>query len=149
MPSILSFAEGELSLAELAKAIESGADPTKIAGLSFKQNGKIIDNADRPLIADLDSMPFPARHLFSNKQYKYPDTLHYPAYAIITSRGCPGRCTFCQSKNIYGNRPRFRSATSVVDEIELLINKFGARELQRIGTTISPRQERVSRSATR
>ena len=87
--------------------------------------------------------PFPARHLFSEKQYAYPDTMHYPAFAIHTSRGCPGRCTFCQAKNLYGYKPRFRSAISVAEEVEVLVRDFNAKEIHVWDDNFAANKERV------
>lgn len=121
--------EGEATIRELVKSIENGKEPNDVAGLTYMKDGKLIETPDRPLIENLDEIPLPARHLFSNKQYCYPDTKYSPAFAIYTSRGCPGRCTYCQVKNICGYRMRFRSAESVAEEVEILIKDFKAREI--------------------
>ena len=81
-----------------------------------------------PLIDNIDDLPFIDRNMFSSEQYQYPDTIHKKVFPMITSRGCFGQCTFCQTKNIYGSRIRFRSPDSVVDEIDSLI-EMGAKEI--------------------
>jgi radical SAM superfamily enzyme YgiQ (UPF0313 family) len=135
--------EGEATIAELADRIENNEEPSCVLGIAYMKDGNVIQTPDRPLIEDLDGIPLPARHLFSSKQYFYPDTLHSPAFAIHTSRGCPKGCTFCQAKNIYGYRVRFRSAYAVAEEMEILIKKFKAKEIHVWDDNFAANKERV------
>lgn len=121
--------EGERSMLELIRCIERKEEFAQVDGLIFKNNGKIIVNKNRDLIENLDYLPFPARHLFRNQEYSFPDTLTQRAFPIITSRGCPGNCTYCNTKNIFTRRLRFRSPESVIREIEFLIENYGAKEI--------------------
>ncbi len=122
--------EGENTILELVNFLETGNNELhKIDGIVFKQNKKIIINKERKLIENLDELPFPARHLFNNVKYSYPDALLSPAAPIITSRGCFGRCTYCCINQIYKRKFRARSAKNVVDEVESLINNNHAREI--------------------
>jgi len=124
--------EGERTIVELARAVEAGAGAERLRmvnGLYFKEKGKPVANPARELIEDLDSLPFPARHLFEYQRYTYPDTKYSPAFPIFTSRGCPGKCSFCQQHYISGRRHRMRSARNIAEEVELLISDFGAREI--------------------
>ena len=123
------FGEGEETIKELACALKrKEKDFSKIKGLGYKKNGVGMINEPRPLIRNLDDIPFPARHLFKSLNYTYPDARYSPCYPIMTSRGCSGKCTYCCTKNIYPYL-RLRSPKNVVDEIELLVNKYGAREI--------------------
>lgn len=121
--------EGEKTFLELLKCIETRDDLLKVNGIVLKRNGKIITTPERELILNLDEVPFPARHLFKTQKYTYPDSLKKRTFPIITSRGCPGRCTYCNTQYIFGHRFRSRSAKNVVEEIKLLINKYGAEEI--------------------
>jgi len=124
--------EGERTIVELARAVQAGATPEllcSVKGLYFKNNGVPIANPPRELIMDLDSLPMPARHLFKSHRYSYPDTKYTPVFPIFTSRGCPGKCTFCVQQKITGRVLRVRSAKNVADEVELLISRYGAREI--------------------
>ncbi|MDI6780753.1 MAG: radical SAM protein [bacterium] len=122
--------EGEKTILELIKGIESGGEFASIDGICYKKNGQVCQNKDRELIQDIDTIPFPARHLLKNfYSYIPPDAIASPATSIMTSRGCPGRCTYCCTKQIFGIRFRFRSIKNMVDEIEYLINKFGIKEV--------------------
>jgi len=103
--------EGELSMLNLLKDFEKGVSKKYYVS---------------PLIEDLDSLPFPARHLlpfnsvFNNKLCINGKI----ATSIIASRGCPFNCSFCASKSIWGRRPRFRSPDNVVSEIKEIIERY-------------------------
>ena len=89
-----------------------------------------MHNRQRAFIDDLDSLPYPAYHLLPIKHYR-PSTGNYkrlPGMSIISSRGCPGRCTFCNT-DACGKKVRFRSAENIIGEIELLQKKYGVREI--------------------
>ena len=123
--------EGEHIIYELANAIieKKGLDGVK--GISYKKNMKIAHNPDAGLINDLDTIPMPARHLFPMKEYKpQPDMVYrQPSFSMITSRGCPGRCIFCSARSVSGRGYRFNSAKRVIEEVELLIDRYGARQI--------------------
>ncbi len=121
--------EGEYTTVELVAALEEGRDPGSVRGLGFKRKGEMVINEARPFIDDLDEIPFPAIHLFSNTRYTYPDALESPTFPIITSRGCPGMCTYCSTRSIFTRRFRARGAKNIVDEVERLIKDYGAREI--------------------
>jgi radical SAM superfamily enzyme YgiQ (UPF0313 family) len=103
--------EGELAMMELVK----NGRPKGVLGVSYKSSGKIIHNQDIPLIEDLDSLPFPARHL---RQYSYRAPYRSTDYdVLVTSRGCYGRCTFCCEPSMSHGRLRCRSPENVMEEI--------------------------------
>lgn len=109
--------EGELTMKEL---IQKGS-PSGILGISYKENNKVIHNPDRPLIRNLDTLPFPARHL---RRHEYTSTIirDREVDQIQTSRGCWGRCTFCCEPSISRSRQRYRSPENVIEEIEQICN---------------------------
>jgi anaerobic magnesium-protoporphyrin IX monomethyl ester cyclase len=124
--------EGEEAIVELARAVADGAGAgrlSQVKGLFFRDQGKPVENPEHDPIMDLDSLPMPARHLLHNQNYTYPDTKYSPAFPVYTSRGCPGKCSFCLQHYVSGRRLRLRSASKVADEIEHLISKYGAREI--------------------
>jgi len=125
----------------------------KILGISyFDHNKKIIHNSPRPYLENLNTLPMPAYHLLPMKKYG-PMSDHFggdhfegavhPFSIILTSRGCPGLCVFCY-KEMYQDKKtyRFRSPPKVVDEIELLVKKFGVRALyfQDLSFCIDPKR---------
>jgi len=114
--------EGELTFLEVIKALEDGKPIRGILGASFvADDDSIVHNPDRELIADLDTLPSPARHLVVNLEGV--NKLSYDR--IMTSRGCPFGCTFCDSHKIWGRKVRFRSVKNVIDEIKEVKRKFG------------------------
>lgn len=74
--------------------ISSGKPNNQIAGLTLREQGKVVVNPDRELIDDLDALPFPAWDLLNMKDYE-SHLYRSPSFLMITSRGCPYRCSFC------------------------------------------------------
>ena len=114
---LIILGEGERTLSELLPVIHDRQAWHAIPGLAFREGGRTVKTAPRPLIEDLDSLPLPARHLLPMSRYQ---ALGFPV-SIITSRGCPNRCIFCQGRRMVGHKVRFRSTTLVVDEIEQIL----------------------------
>ena len=89
-----------------------------VPGLSYKVDGKIVHNSDRPLIQDLDAMPFPARHL---RRHEYKNHIMFEkdreTEVITMSRGCWGRCSFCCEPMMCRGHQRFRSPENVMKEL--------------------------------
>ncbi|MHA1649594.1 MAG: B12-binding domain-containing radical SAM protein [Candidatus Helarchaeota archaeon] len=111
--------EGELTFLELADCLYQGKELIEIKGLSFRVGTRIIHNPLRPLIANLDTIPFPA---FDDYQYSYENAGGY--VHIISSRGCQYNCSFCSIPSFYYGKFRRRSAKNVVDEIHLIYKTF-------------------------
>lgn len=121
--------EGEETLPELIDAIENNASLNNIKGIGYKNNGSFVINEPRPYIDDLDKLPFPALELLDDLPQR-KSTFRYkqlPMMVLISSRGCPYKCTFCNTA--FGKKFRARSAKNVVDEIEYWIKKYGFKEL--------------------
>lgn len=130
MADIIIRGEGEYSFLEIVRAIEKGTSLSKIKGISFKENGSIVENESRPLIDNLDELPYPAWHLFPWRKYgalPFAD-IKRPIVGMLASRGCPYNCKFC-SKGYLKNTYRMREPKKVVDEIEFMNGKFGARQI--------------------
>jgi len=111
--------EGEVTLHELYSNVSSPNLLKNINGLSFKKNGEIIRNIDRKVIENLDDIPFPTRYNLSNLLKFKQKTAH-----ILTSRGCPGGCSFCVAPLNKGWR--MRSPSNVLKEIKELYS-FGVQ----------------------
>lgn len=132
--------EGEKTFVELLKLYESlNYDKNKllqklkkIRGIAFKdKKSKIIITKPRPLIENLDELPFPARELLPMhkylplpNQYKRKPVIHMTAI-----RGCPYNCTFCSNNKIFGRRIRSRSVEKVIEEIRYVMKKYNAKEI--------------------
>ena len=140
------FGEGEYTMLELAKMIKSGKkNYKKIKSLVWRKNGKVMINPRRGLIQNLDELPFPARELFPGMEYYHPMPGGYkrlPFSHMVTSRGCPYRCTFCD-RSVYGERFRARTAGNVADEIEYLVKKYKIKEIKFYDDLFTKDKERV------
>ncbi|MEK6959941.1 MAG: radical SAM protein [Nanoarchaeota archaeon] len=116
--------EYEFAVQEIGK----GNDLSSVLGVTFRgEDGKPVRNKERPLIENLDVLPFPARHLMKNELYPRPDT-GTPTAVILTQRGCPGECVYCLVSAVSGKRIHSRSPESVVAEIEECVYKHGIRD---------------------
>lgn len=126
--------EGEYTLLELLDTMEKKEDLKKVRGILFKKKIKgkiqIIKTLKAGQIENLDELPLPARDLFPWKLYSSYSSLvrKTPCMHMMTSRGCPFHCTFCSSQNLWKNC-RARSSIKIVDEVEVLIKEFGAKEI--------------------
>jgi len=114
---------GETGVVELAYALENNDIDSirNIDGIGFRQNKEIVIKPRLSFPDDLDSLPLPAHHLFKHASY-IADNVGMP---VVTSRSCPGRCTFCAVHPISGTRWRGREPKLVVDEIEAVVNRWG------------------------
>jgi len=100
----------------------------EVQGISFINNETLVRNPPRPFIKDLDSLPFPARDLLPNQEYRHVVSGR-PFTMIQTSRGCPNQCIFCVSSQIYGHALRQRSVSSVIGEIQEVQKRFGINDI--------------------
>ncbi len=116
--------EGEDTFLELINTIENGLSLSGINGISYNENGRFRRNPDRPAIRDIDAIPLPARDLMAMDKYILMEMAKRKVTSIITSRGCPLDCSFCAS-SFSSMGWRARSVDLVVNEIELLNNKYG------------------------
>lgn len=129
--------EAEETFPALLKTLANGRSLDTVRGLTFRNNGRVRETpaADPP--ADLDALPFPARHLLGPvEHYSIKDESGLgPGVRVghvISSRGCPYKCAFCCVLSIRGSksRQRFRSPANCADEIEQLVNDYGAEHIQ-------------------
>lgn len=137
--------EGEETFLELAQRIEKGGVFDDIAGIAYKKNGNVIVNKRRPLIKDLDTLPFPAWDLLPDLAKYSPTPASYrrlPLATVMTSRGCPMQCKFCD-RSIFGSEHRQREPENIFNEIEELVHKFGAKEIRFFDDTFTLNKERI------
>ena len=108
--------EGEITFTETLRALGAGSSLEGIEGISLRLDGAVRHNPARPLIPDINVLPYPARHLISLSRYR---ALGFPIN-MVTSRGCPNKCIFCVGSRMVGRRVRYLDVSRVVDEFELL-----------------------------
>jgi len=120
------FGEGEFTLKELLDSLPLSG----IKGLAYKENVEIRINQPRELIEDLDLLPMPAYDLLNvNKYPDHPLAIRKPNISIITSRGCPFSCIYC-NKSIYGKSFRKINYKNIINQMESLIRRYGVKEFQ-------------------
>ena len=134
--------EGEIKLYAL---VESLLDNKKDlpAGIYASEKKGLLGRDD--YIKDIDSLPFPDRGLIDIDRYDLSPVnyLHKPSTPVITSRGCPFKCTFC-SRAVHGNRVRYHSAEYVIDEIQYLVRTYGIRAIMFWDDTLTTSKRRVA-----
>jgi len=123
--------EGERTLKDLAQHVQMKVGFANVEGISFRKEGEIVHGHDRPLIGDLEELPYPGYHLVKHSIHKY----HFAAMAgrdapyvlIEGSRGCGHQCTFCTQWRHWQGRCRSKSPKRIVDEMEFCYRRYGSR----------------------
>ncbi len=136
--------EYEQPLLQLADALEKGGDISDIKSLGCRRDEKPIVNEKAPL-ADVDSMPYPLREQLPMEKYIDPFCKHAPNAQMWSSRGCPYQCIYCVEPHLfYGMRSyRARKPKEVVDEMQYLMENYGAKEIYFDDSSFSVDQDRV------
>jgi len=121
--------EPEFILKELIDLISSNKDYSHLKGIGFKRDNQIVINDNYPFIEDLDEIPFPDVDLLPKGiDYFNPIIKRTPYITTTTSKGCPGKCSFCTAPGFDGKIVRFQSSDYVIDEIKYFISK-GIKEI--------------------
>jgi anaerobic magnesium-protoporphyrin IX monomethyl ester cyclase len=126
---IIVRGEGELTIVDLIKTLKKDEKLDKVKGISFRQKKTIMHTPSRPLIKNLDSLPYPAYHLVEDYLKQYHFTMmagRKTRYMILeTARGCEYKCSFCTQWNHWQGAWRTKSIKRIVDEIEYLNETYG------------------------
>lgn len=139
----LVLGEGEQVFADLLEGIRTDGDLQTIKGIVYKKNGVPVHTGARPLIDDLDDLPFPPRQLLDCRKYGSLLFKEKVVTTLFTSRGCPFHCSFCDRPHL-GKRFRARSAKNVVDEIAHCTT-LGIRNFLIYDDTFTVQKDRVMR----
>ena len=139
--------EGERTLQELVERHAAGRPLDGVQGLAWRDpSGAVRVNAPRPPLEDLDELPLPAWDLLPGFPQAYPlsalETRRLPAASIMTSRGCPFRCTFCDSL-VFGHHVRLHSAAYTLDMIRHLRDRYGIHDLMMLDDNFILKQDRL------
>lgn len=137
--------EGEISLFDLLERLEDGRPIDPVAGLAYRRDGKVQANPRAPYLDDLDELPMPAwdllpdfPHRFQPSLFTYPRT---PVATIITSRGCPFSCSFCD-RSTSGKKGRMHGVDAVVRMCRHLVG-LGVQHILFVDDLFTVRKQRV------
>ncbi len=127
--------EGEHTFTSLVESLKSEKNLANVKGIGYKKRGIILINKKKGYIEDLDTLPFPARHLFKIEKYFMYGKEHAfyskskPSTTLITSRGCTGKCVYCSVHSVFGSAWRARSPSNVEKELEYLKEMYHIKEV--------------------
>jgi len=124
---VVARGEGDQTIVELARSLEEGNNLEGVPGISFRRDGQVVETPVAPLL-DPASLPMPAFHLMPMERY-YFASLGGPFATVVTSRGCPFRCTFCSEWPFWGGGWRPHDPQQVVEQIDLLVNRYGRKNI--------------------
>lgn len=138
--------EGELTLNEMLERLAEGKGLEGVEGVVYREDGVVRKNPPRPLIMDLDSLPFPARELLEDAVSYIPPPATFkrkPVAVMMTSRGCNRKCLFCfQIDRHRKTKIRYRSVENVIAEIELCLSQ-GYKEIKFLDDTLAENYDRA------
>lgn len=145
---LLVFGEGERTLEEILDHVRRrGTVPADARGTAVRAGDRVVLNAPRPLIPDLDELPLPSWELLRGFPAAYrpsPTRMkRWPCASVVLTRGCPNRCRFCD-RSVFGNRVRAYSADYAVGMVRDLSERFGVRELLIEDDTFTISESRVT-----
>jgi len=145
---IIVRGEGEYSILKIAQAIaDNKKDLSSIPNVSFRIGNTIIHNPETYLIPDLNSIPYPAYDLIDIDAYN--SLLYVKGHGmkkditILTSRGCPFKCIFCSSSEIWTRKTRYVAIDRVLDQIELVIDKYKIENISFYDDTLNINKKRL------
>lgn len=133
--------EPEWTVLELVRAWKRGESVQDVQGIHARDGDGLLATPDRPACQDLDALPVPARDLLPNFLYSSPYSTRVTA--LRTTRGCPGRCRFCDAHLMVGYRMRTRSPVAVVNEMEDCVKGHGTDYFAILDHTFTGRRQFV------
>lgn len=131
--------EGEEILVELAQ----GKEPADVPGIFYRKDGQVVGSGERGFIQELDTLAWPRYDAFEMEKFR-KFTIHKEwKISVISSRGCPYRCNYCDAPYVAGRKFRYRSAGNVVDELEYWYHTKGVRIFSFLDDNFTFNRERV------
>ncbi len=132
--------EGEVTIVELTQRIINQVGLNSADGVTYRHQGQIVQNPNRPFIQNLDDLPLPAYKHFPLDKYRLFGKLFFP---VITSRGCPFQCNFCTTSRILGKQYRARSPKNIGHELEVLKREYNADSFTFYDDTLTLEKKRL------
>jgi anaerobic magnesium-protoporphyrin IX monomethyl ester cyclase len=118
--------EGEETIVDLVDALETGGSLKEVQGIAFRDGDAVFSTSDRPLIEDLDSLPFPDRSLLDDEYHSDIGGANIAVKkftSVVSSRGCVYRCRFCSCHRLCRGRWRARSVDNTMEELHYLASE--------------------------
>ncbi len=136
------YGEGEHTFRELVSAVAAGTGSEGVPGVIYRSADGPVRTPPRPVVEDIDTLPFPAHHLAPPYEYLPSPTFYnrLPHANIIGARGCPYECIFCHTDR----HTRMRSAGNIADEIQWLVENQGVKDIAFWDDTFTLSEKRVS-----
>lgn len=121
--------EGERAILDVLNHLNGKQNRSTLRGVTYRENGEAVDTAAQELIEDVDGIPFPDRDEYPIETYHdfHMFPIRIPFASMLTSRGCPHRCTFCAIPAIWGQKVRQRSPENCMAEIDLLTGRYDVK----------------------
>ena len=142
---ILAYGEGEYTMLDIAEHKVNGKPLSAIQGIVYRDaEGKAVKTSPRPYIENLDELPYPAYHLLEDLHDYRPMQLLYkyrPVLTLISGRGCPFSCIFCNS--VWGKKVRANSPEYIVGMIKKLKEDYGVKEIMFYEDTFAIKKARL------
>ena len=132
---IVAGGEGETLIVDVLRCLAAEGDLQEVEGITFRKGRRMIRTPSRPLIEAVDGIEVPAYHRVNISDYTIP--------GILTSRGCPHECVFCDVSPFWGRRNRARSIGGVMEEVRLLRRRFGVEYVELVDDTFTLDKRRV------
>lgn len=129
--------EAEVTFPRLLEALADGDDLSRIPGITYRHQGKIVRNPNAPVVEDLDSLPLPAYHLLARDR-----SLCF-RLAIEVGRGCPFGCTFCSTNDFFHRRFRLKSPARLIEQMSFLHQTYGTESFDLIHDMFTVDRKRV------
>lgn len=127
--TMCALGEGETTACDIAEWLDGARDIAQIAGIAYRGDGIARRTEERPRVRELDTLPWPAWHLFPMEQYLSRGLGHGVnrgrSIPMLATRGCPFQCTFCSSPAMWTTRYTVRPVRDLVDEIESYVGRYG------------------------
>ena len=136
--------EADNSWSKFLQTIESNGDISKVKGILYRENGEVKSTGKSDSVTDMDSLPFPARHLLNMKNYRMMTPRGEKKFtSIITMRGCPYECVFCSTK-VFGDKNRRISPKKVVEEMKECVDKYKTEHFTFLDDTLTLNRKHIS-----
>jgi len=137
--------EGEITFYELAETIKGNKRIEDVAGISYRQDGRIIHNQPRELIKGIDDIPSPARDLLGQNNFtrRYYQYLGEKRATVLSSRGCSYDCLCCSSQCVWTRKWRGRSAGNIISEIKELVENYNVNYIDFLDGIFTMNKQRV------